>query len=84
MVLGHVHNPKVVIMNYEEKMKKLLKIIFLFFLVTYGCFILNIINVWIFKKMGGCPMVGGAPKKGVKPVIRQISGQAKPAEPILA
>ena len=29
-------------------LKKLLKIIFLFFLVTYGCFILNIINVWIF------------------------------------
>ena len=29
-------------------MKKLLKIIFLFFLVTYGCFILNLINVWIF------------------------------------
>ena len=29
-------------------MKKLLKIIFLFFLVTYGCFILNVINVWIF------------------------------------
>ena len=48
MVLGHVHNPKVVIMNYEEKMKKLLKIIFLFFLVAYGCFILNVINVWIF------------------------------------
>lgn len=29
-------------------LKKLLKIIFLFFLVTYGCLILSDINVWIY------------------------------------
>ena len=29
-------------------MKKLLKIIFLFFLVTYGCYILNAINTFIY------------------------------------
>ena len=29
-------------------LKKLLKIVFLFFLVTYGCHILTVINLWIY------------------------------------
>ena len=44
-----------------------------------------LINVWIFKRMGGCPLdAEKGKKKGVIPAMRVTGRPLAPAEPVIA